>query len=197
MFRLYFLIFWNRESPFLLETDRGEAHHTQGEGSLTMKLPLLILAAMSVVAGFVPFSKFITSDGAALEATLNILFSVAPVLFAVAGILLAAWLYKTANEKPVRLAASMGGLYKSAYKKFYIDEVYLFITKRIIFNCIARPAAWIDRNIVDGLMNGIARLTASISTLIRGMQSGKIQNYTLYFFGGIAGLALMVIYLWK
>ena len=49
---------------------------------------------------------------------------------------------------------ALGGLYKAAYRKFYIDEIYLFITQKIIFNLIGRPAAWIDRNIVDGMMNG-------------------------------------------
>jgi NADH-quinone oxidoreductase subunit L len=43
-----------------------------------------------------------------------------------------------------------GWSYKTAYRKFYIDEIYLFITKKIIFNLVGRPAAWIDRNIVDG-----------------------------------------------
>jgi NADH-quinone oxidoreductase subunit L len=78
-----------------------------------------------------------------------------------------------------------------------MDEVYLFITKKVVFNLIGRPAAWVDRNIVDGLMNGIAAGTAKISALIKGIQSGKIQNYTLYFFGGIATLLIVFIYLWK
>jgi NADH-quinone oxidoreductase subunit L len=83
-----------------------------------------------------------------------------------------------------------------AYHKFYIDEVYSFITKKIIFNFIGRPAAWIDRNIVDGLMNGFATVTARISAGIKGFQSGKVQDYVLYFFAGIAGLAVLFIYIY-
>ena len=67
----------------------------------------------------------------------------------------------------------------------------------MVFNLIGRPAAWIDRNIVDGLMNGIATITGKISGLIKGLQSGKVQNYALYFFGGIAMLLIVFIYLWK
>ena len=99
--------------------------------------------------------------------------------------------------KPEKLSQSLGGLYKAAYSKFYIDEIYLFITKKIIFNLIGRPAAWIDKNIVDGLMNGIANTTATVSGLIKGIQSGKVQSYAIYFFGGIVALAVVFLYLWK
>jgi NADH-quinone oxidoreductase subunit L len=91
----------------------------------------------------------------------------------------------------------LGGLYRAAYKKFYIDEIYLFITKKIIFNIIGRPAAWIDRNIVDGLMNGLANSTATVSGWIKGIQSGKVQNYVIYFFGGVVALAIVFLYWWK
>jgi NADH-quinone oxidoreductase subunit L len=62
---------------------------------------------------------------------------------------------------------------------------------------IGRPAAWFDRNIVDGFMNLLAKGTAKISELIKGFQSGKIQNYALYFFGGIIALAIIFVYWWK
>jgi len=91
----------------------------------------------------------------------------------------------------------LGGVYQTAYKKFYIDEIYLFITRKIIFNLVGRPAAWIDKNIVDGTMNGIARTTGKISVLIKGVQSGRVQSYALYFFGGIICLVIIFLYLWK
>ncbi len=107
-------------------------------------------------------------------------------------------LYKTENNRPqiniIRIWQSCTGL---PTRKFYIDEIYLFITKKIIFNGIGRPAAWIDKNIVDGFMNLLATTTAKISALIKGLQSGKVQNYALYFFGGIIGLAILFIYLLK
>jgi len=197
MFRLYFSVFWNKKSSPLLTKNEDDVHHAHSEGTITMKLPLLILAAAALLAGFVPFSKYVTADGVPLEAGVDIFFSIAPVVLALAGIALALVLYRKENDRPVKMASALGGMYKAAHRKFYIDEIYLFITKKIIFNCIGRPAAWIDKNIVDGLMNGIAAVTAGIARLIKGIQSGKIQNYTLYFFAGIAGLAVMVIYLWR
>lgn len=189
MFRLYFSIFWNKEAHL-----HGEHH---GEGTFSMKLPLVLLTICAIGAGFVPFAQLVTSDGAPLATHLDIGFSAAPVLLAVAAILLASSLYRKENEKPARIASAMGGLYKAAYKKFYIDEIYLFVTKKIIFNLIGRPAAWIDRNIVDGLMNLLAMITATFAEMIKGIQSGRVQSYAMYFFGGIAGIAVLIIYYWK
>ena len=61
------------------------------------------------------------------------------MLFGLAGIMLAWVMYKRETDKPQKVAASLGGLYRAAYHKFYIDEVYLFFTKKIIFNLIGRP----------------------------------------------------------
>ena len=164
---------------------------------MTMKLPLIILALCAVFAGFVPFGKYVTPDGVSSESSFHILFSIAPVALALTGILLAGWLYKNAGNKPQRIASAIGGIYKTAYHKFYIDEIYLFITKKIIFNLVGRPAAWIDKNIIDGLMNGIATVTGGISSAIKGIQSGKVQGYAIYFFGGIAILTVIFLYWWN
>jgi NADH-quinone oxidoreductase subunit L len=189
MFRLYFSIFWKKEHTIHV------ASHA--DGSASMKWPLIILSVCSIGAGFVPFSQLVTSDGAPLETHMNLLFSIAPVALVLIAIAIAAGLYKKENETPARIAAAFGGFYKAVVRKFYIDEIYLFITRKIIFNLIGRPAAWIDKNIVDGFMNGLAYITATTSNMIKGIQSGRVQNYALYFFSGIAGLAILFIYLWK
>jgi NADH-quinone oxidoreductase subunit L len=189
MFRLYYSIFWKRESQ--------AQEHRHGEGTSSMMIPLVILGAGAVLAGLVPFAKFITADGVPMQTEMHLTFSIAPVLLAVGGILIARRMYRTENAMPQRISESIGGIYKTAYNKFYIDEIYLFITKKIIFNLIGRPAAWIDKNIVDGLMNLIAAITATIATIIKGLQSGKVQNYAVYFFAGVVGFALVFIYLWK
>lgn len=189
MFRLYFSIFWNKEA--------GNHHTEHGEGTFSMKFPLVVLAACAVGAGFIPFSKFITSDGAALETHTDLVFSIAPVTLSILAILLASSMYRVANDKPAKMAATFSALYKTASRKFYMDELYLFITHKIIFPLVGRPIAWIDKNIVDGLMNWLAAVTAKISELIKGLQSGKVQNYALFFFSGIAVLAVLFIYIWK
>ncbi len=188
MFRLYFSIFWSKDST---------VHNNHGEGPWTMKLPLVLLAACAVGVGFIPFAQFVTSDGAALETHTDLLFSLAPVTLSIIAILLAASFYKTQNAKSDKVASAFGGLYTAAHKKFYVDEVYLFMTKKIIFPFIGQPIAWVDRNIVDGFMLLLAKTTLQISTAIKGFQSGKVQNYALYFFGGVLALSILFIYIWQ
>jgi len=188
MFRLYFSIFWNKEK---------ELYDFHGEGTFGMKLPLIILGIGTALVGFIPFSNFISADRKGLPSELHLTFSIVPVTFAIIGIFIAYSLYFKQSDRAQKLSDTLGGLYRSTYRKFYIDEIYLFVTRKIIFNLVGRPAAWIDRNIVDGTMNGIAWTTGKISVLIKGVQSGRVQSYALYFFGGIVVLVLIFLYLWK
>lgn len=189
MFRLYFSIFWNKEHH-----PHGEHH---GEGGPTMMMPLLLLAVGAAAAGFIPFGHFVSSDGSKLETEFHLQFSILPVALGLAGIFIAMWMYRTQNNKPDKVAASLNGLYKAAYHKFYIDEIYMFITQRIIFNLIGRPAAWFDRNVVDGLVNATGNATQWISEKIKSLQSGKVQQYAIYFLVSVIGLTLLFIYVWK
>jgi NADH-quinone oxidoreductase subunit L len=189
MFRLYFSIFWNKEAA-------AHGEH-KSEGGFAMILPLVLLAVGAAAAGFIPFGHFVSTDGTILQTEFHLMFSIAPVALGLAGIFIAMWMYKTQNNKSEKLAASLGGLYKAAYHKFYIDEIYLFITKKIIFNLIGKPAAWFDKNVVDGLMNATGNSTQKISEKIKRFQSGKVQQYAIYFLVGVVGLALLFIYVWK
>jgi NADH-quinone oxidoreductase subunit L len=189
MFRLYFSIFWKKEAQA-----HGEHH---GEGGFAMMMPLVLLAIGASAAGFIPFGHFVSTDGKQLETAFHLQFSIAPVALGLAGIFMAMWMYKTTNNKPEKMASALNGLYKAAYHKFYIDEIYLFITQKIIFNLVGRPAAWIDKNIVDGLVNATGNGTKDISEIIKGIQSGKVQQYAIYFLVSIIGLALLFIYIWK
>jgi NADH-quinone oxidoreductase subunit L len=189
MFRLYFSIFWNKEGVV-----RGEH---KSEGGFAMMMPLVLLAAGAAAAGFIPFGHFVSSDGTALENKSHLEFSIAPVALGLIGIFTAMWMYKKQSSRPAKIAALFSGLYKAAYHKFYIDEIYLFITQKIIFNLIGKPAAWFDKNVVDGLMNATGNSTQVISEKIKRFQSGKVQQYAVYFLTGVIGLALLFIYWWK
>lgn len=184
MFRLYFSIFWKRENQYVVP----------GEGSPGMKFSLVVLAICTILTGFIPFSKFISADNKPFDSEFNMLFSITPVLLSLTGIFAAYILHKKENKLAGKLTAGLGSLYHSALNKFYIDELYLFVTKKIIFNLVARPAVWIDKHIIDGLVVGAGYTTAKFSGLIRGIQSGKMQNYALYFFAGIIGFALIIMY---
>lgn len=189
MFRLYFSIFWNKQH---------EVHDDKhGEGGFVMMLPLVLLAVGAAAAGFIPFGEFVSTDGKALESHFHLRFSIAPVALGLAGILTAMWLYKKQNSRPDKLATSLSGIYKAAYHKFYVDEIYLFITKKVLFNLIGKPAAWFDKNVVDGLINLTGNTTQAVSEGIKKIQSGKVQQYAIYFLSGVIILAVLFIYVWR
>jgi NADH-quinone oxidoreductase subunit L len=191
MFRLYFSIFWNK--PFTKA--HGDAHH--GEGGVFMMTPLLILAAGAVTAGFIPFGLYVSSNGQPLATELHLAFSIAPIALGVGGILFAFVLYRKASDTPDRISNFLGVLYRSAYHKFYIDEVYLFITHQIVFKWVGRPMAWFDRNVIDGAVNLTGRGTELLSASIKKLQSGKVQYYAFTFLATLLIFAVLFLYVWR
>jgi len=187
MFRLYFSIFWGKEQHY---------HHTPHEAPKVMTIPLMLLSLGAIFAGLIPFASFVTSDGKPFPMHIEPFVAIPAVLVGVIGALIAMVLYKKETNIPERVSASLGGFYRAAFRKFYIDEVYLFITKKIIFNYVSQPIAWFDRHIVDGSMNGISYVTNGVSTKIKGFQSGQLQQYAWVFITGAVALAMAFIYLW-
>ena len=157
-------------------------------------MPLVFLAAVTCVAGFIPFGEFVSSDGAPYVIHIDRSVAAVSLCVAAAAIALAAWMYAR-DRQPVadRLAATFSGLHRAAYRRFYIDEVYQFITHRVIFACISTPIAWFDRHVVDGFMNLLAWGANGAAWLIRDMQSGSVQRYCIWFLGGALGLTILIL----
>ena len=188
MFRLYYNIFWGRENREL------HAAHRPHEAPLTMTLPLVFLAAVTCVAGFIPFGKLVSSDGTAYAIHIDRSVAGVSLCVAAAAIALATWMYLRERQTVAdALATRFRGLHKAAYHRFYIDEVYQFVTHRVIFACISAPVAWFDRHVVDGLMNMLARATNGAAYVIRDMQSGSVQRYCIWFLGGALGLTIFLL----
>ena len=182
MFRLYYLIFWWKEHK------TPEGHHAPHDQPWTMSLPLIILAAISCVAGFIPFGKFVTWNGEPYDFMAHFDWSVASVSLAVAiiAIALATVMYRKENSLPEKFKNALPNLWRWCHHRFYWDELYQFITHKIIFNCVSRPIAWFDRHIIDGTMDSFATMTNKASEFIRPLQSGQIQSYVwIYLIGAL------------
>jgi NADH-quinone oxidoreductase subunit L len=189
MFRLYFNIFWGKEQ----KTEHDHDHHTPHESPLAMALPLVFLATVTCVAGFIPFGHFVTSDRANYDIHLDPLVATMSVVIAAVAILVATIMYRKESKIPGTLATTFAGLHKAASHRFYIDEVYLFITKKIIFNNVSRPLAWFDRHVIDATMDGFANTTQWVSLKIKGLQSGQVQQYAYVFLLGTLLITLLVL----
>jgi len=187
MFRLYYSIFWGKQTHY---------HHKPHEAPFVMTIPLMILAFGAMFAGFLPFHALVTSDGLPFEAHIDWSIAIPSVLVGLVGIAIATIMYMKVSVIPDNVAHAFGKTYRWAYRKFYMDEVYLFVTKKIIFKLISDPVAWFDRHIVDGFMNLIARVVEKTSYLIKGLQSGRLQQYGFVFVTGAIALVLLFVYLW-
>ena len=180
MFRLYFLIFWWNNPDY--------GHHKPHEAPLPMAIPLVFLAAVSCVAGFIPFGKFVTWDRMPYDLFAHFDYTLAAVSVVIAAVAIAlAWkMYCKENELPAKFKNALPALWDWCYHRFYWDELYMFITHKIIFNGICRPIAWFDRHIIDGTMDAFATITNRASYAIRGLQSGQIQMYVwVYLIGAL------------
>ena len=200
MFRLYFGIFWGTENKEL------HAHHTPHEAPLTMTLPLIVLTVITVgvgvyttLGGFLEwggsFGSFVTANGEEYTIHFEKQVAITSTVIAILAIALATYIYK-GEKQPVadRMYAAFPRLHRWAYKRFYMDEVYQFITHRIIFARVSKPIAWFDRHIVDGFFDFLAWGTHSLSYQIRNLQSGSVQQYALVFFLGILLVVFSVLF---
>lgn len=188
MFRLYYGIFWGKENKEL------HTARTPHESPLAMSFPLIFLAGVTCVAGFIPFGMLVSSNGHAYTIHLDTTVAVTSVIVAMLSIAIATFMYAR-SKQPVAdtLAKYFSNLHRSVFNRFYIDEIYQYITHKIIFDCISRPIAWFDRHVIDQFFNFLAWCTHATSDEIRGLQGGHVQQYAFVFLCGALGLILLLI----
>ncbi len=188
MFRLYYGIFWGTENK------EAHAHHTPHEAPWTMTLPLIVLSAITCLCGFLPFGHFVSASGQAYDIHLDWTVAGTSIVVALCSILLATFIYK-GETQPVadKLYKTFPKLHRAAYKRFYQDEIWQFVTHRIIFRCVSTPIAWFDRHVVDGTFNFLAWGANEAGESLRPWQSGDVRKYVVWFLTGAVTLALILL----
>ncbi len=197
IFRLVFSVFHGRSRV------SKEAMHHLHESPAVITIPLVILAVLSLVAGWVgipaeglnaigPFLAPVLEAHAgapAADHALEYLLMLVSVVTAALGIGLAYLFYVRSPELPARLAASASGFYRLSLNKWYVDELYdrIFVRPTVT---LAR-ALWrgVDVAVIDGAVNGVGRVTQAWAALLRLMQSGQLQHYALFM---VLGAVLVV-----
>jgi len=208
MFRLIFLTFHGKQ-----RFDEHKVH--VHESPRNMLAPLMILAVLSIVGGwlaapaFLPggtdyFVRFLQpvfggaeAAGAGAEAhSLELWLAGVAVATALAGALFAYWLYLKRPEKADGLARSLKPAYTTLLNKYYVDELYAAV--------VVKPLLWISTVVlwkgadvagIDGAVNGIASGTASIGDGLRHTQSGNTRSYAVWVVAG-AIVVIAVIFFW-
>ena len=206
MFRLIFLTFHGKP-----RYDERMVH--VHESPKSMLVPLMILAVLSLVGGWMAapafwsgpdyFANFLgpvfgAGESAAAESAahaLEIPLAGVAVFTAFVGFIVAFWLYLRQPGKPEALAKSMKGAYTTLLNKYYVDELYAAV--------IVNPLMWLSTNVlwkvadvgaIDGTVNGIADTATAIGDSVRHTQSGNTRSYAVWVV--IGALVIIAVIFW-
>ena len=199
MFRLYYGIFWGTENKEL------HAAHTPHEAPLTKTKPMIVLCVITVCVGIYTtlggflgwggsFGSFVTATGTDYTIHFDTQVALTSTIIAIISICLATYIYK-GEKQPIadKLYSLMPRLHRAAYKRFYMDEVYMVITHKFIFRCLSTPIAWFDRHCVDGTFNFMAWGANEAGESLRPWQSGEVRSYAVWFLTGTVALTLILL----
>lgn len=200
MFRLYYGIFWGTENKEL------HAHHTPHEAPATMTFPLVFLSIVTIGVGVVTtlggfcdwswasFGSIVSAAGTAYTVHFDPQVAATSTVIAILSIALATYIYK-GEKQPIadKLYATFPRLHRWAYKRFYMDEVYQFVTHKILFRYVSRPVQWIDEKIINGLIDFTAWGANEAGETIRPWQSGDVRQYAVWFITGTVALTLLLL----
>jgi NADH-quinone oxidoreductase subunit L len=189
-------------------TGEGHGGGRPHESPPSMLIPLLVLAVLSIAGGWVGFQYFMVDtftgshlapgfpfdtfllpalgEGAIalseeahhLDLFTEWVLTGASVLMAVLGLLIAAAMYLVRIPDPAGLARAFRPLYALLLNKWYVDELY----EALIAHPGARLASFLsafDLGVVDGMVNGVARLARGTGGLFRHLQSGYVRGYAV------------------
>jgi NADH-quinone oxidoreductase subunit L len=209
MFRLIFLTFHGKP-----RYDEHKVHVHESPNS--MLVPLMILAVLSIIGGWVAapafwggpdylakfleptFAQSSIANAEAAEAAahaLEIPLAIVAVVTALLGFAVAFWLYLRQPGKPGQLAKSMRGAYDTLLHKYYLDEIYAAL--------IVKPLLWVSINVlwqtvdvrtIDAAVNGIAEGAIDIGDGVRHTQSGNTRSYAVWVV--IGALVIIAIIFW-
>ncbi|MEK7869027.1 MAG: proton-conducting transporter membrane subunit, partial [Nitrospirota bacterium] len=178
-FRLVFVTFWGPS-----HVDKKHAKHVH-EPSQTMTFPLIVLAVLSIAAGYVGIPEFLEpvfahgETAAAHHGDAGLIIMIAATLMGLTGIAGAYYVYVLNPQLPDQFAGRWKTLYEGSLHKWYVDEAYDRAFVKPTFAVATDMWKRIDVAVIDGAVNGIARGVAWGGWLLRLVQSGQTQHYAL------------------
>jgi NADH-quinone oxidoreductase subunit L len=212
MFRLWYLTFFGQSrAQETAHDDHGHEHgHGVHESPAIMLVPLVILAILSVIGGWVgvpeamgghaEITHFLSpvipvSEGAESSRSMELLLAAVSVAVAAIGWFCAHVLYFAKPELPAQFAAKLRGLYTLLLNKYWIDEVYGGI--------IVAPILFLSRYVLKGLLDtgvitggglALGYTTQGLGSLVQRVQSGNIRSYAGWLAIGAAALLLLTYF---
>lgn len=185
----------------------GEVH----ESPKTMTIPLMILSVFAVLAGY--WTGFYQYVNVGTEAVKNLSIPTLlatpdtwiGVVVSLVGLGFAWFLYGRFElvkiNQFVQSNVALRTIHRILFNRYYVDTLYDWFTKYVILGGVSAISQWFDTYIVDGIVNGVARGVTDVGSGARRLETGRVQTYMIGFFGGVAILAVLVVFLitsvWK
>jgi NADH-quinone oxidoreductase subunit L len=227
MFRLWFMTFFGHYRGKAESGPGHNAHGARGHGGIhespkVMLIPLVILAILSVVGGWVGidhrFENFLAPvfqssvPAGATEQTgvlpqaatpptesheqesgpETLLMSIS-IFVAFAGLGLAWILYCRRPQLPQQIAHALGGFYQAVLNKYYVDELYAAVfVKPLIAGSTKILWHGVDQGVIDAAVDNSADGAREVSDTVRHMQSGNLRSYAGWV---AAGAAVVIVYM--
>jgi NADH-quinone oxidoreductase subunit L len=180
-----------------------EAGHHAHESPPSMTIPLVILAALSAVSGWWLFSTHslasflastpsFTAPAVASTATAPAFhwdLAIQGTLAAAIGIVIAALGHLGRRSDGPQMERFLGPFETLFANRFFFDQIYSAVIVKPL-EMVATLAAMIDRHLIDGLVDTIARIPVALGSVVRHLQSGLVQRYAL---AGVIGTLLIVL----
>lgn len=196
MSRVYFLTFWGK-----FRGTHEQEHHLH-ESPLTMTIPLMVLAVLSVVGGFLLHGymehnlvQSVVGSAAIEEHTLHTLHTIMyGVTAAVLAIAAYAYVRYVSQNTVPSADAEMQGFEKTVYNKYYVDELYENIVTKPLNRISSFFSIWFENNVVDRLVNGVGEGVNTLSGQFRQLQTGNTGFYIVSMVVGIVVMFVMMLF---
>jgi NADH-quinone oxidoreductase subunit L len=177
MFRVVFIAFFGRPHA------TGHAHHVPA----VMDVVCRFLAAVMVALGLWLAARALGAHedhGPRGLAALSI-------ALAAGGILLAWAMYQRGAIDPARVARALRPIDVMARRRYGLDALYAGLYRGVLLG-FARVIGWIDRYVVDGVLNVLSAWTLRAGDALRGIQTGQPQDYV---YGVVFGVLLLFVWM--
>jgi NADH-quinone oxidoreductase subunit L len=197
-FRAFFLTFYGPEKV------PQEAGHHAHESPKKMTVPLMILAAGALLVGAVfelthSFEHFLGLTPSLAMSTVQETWpedarifhkdvALVSTVIAVAGVALAGFIYLGDRKRAAKWADNLRPIYWLSYGKFFIDQIYMVVFVGPLW-LLSQLSFWIDRNVIDGLVNLVGKIPPFVGATLRSLQTGMVQFYALAM---VLGLLVLI-----
>lgn len=194
MFRMWFMTFMGEP--------RENAQHCHGESPKTMTTPLIILAVFALISGLFMFfglDQMLAFEGVMIDGTEHGIelftnpYTYLTLVLAAIGILIAYGMYVKQSINPGKFNKNgESGLYKALTKRWWFPDLYNQISWKFGYG-VAKGVNYVDRQIVDGTVNGLSAAVVGGGDVLSKVQTGHVQDYSSIVLLGVSVLSVLCI----